>query len=70
MPEVSDVSSCKVRLSFSGYNMDFKWRSMAEFETYLHGVEEQVLKLHRKLKLNALDERKNAIREAMDKYDR
>ena len=70
VPEVSDVSSCKVRLSFSGYNMDFKWRSMAEFETYLHGVEEQVLKLHRKLKLNALDERKNAIREAMDKYDR
>ena len=68
--EVGDLSSCKIRLSFSGVGLDFKWRAMAEFETYLHGVEEQVLKLHRKLKLKAQDERKNAIRGAMEQYDR
>lgn len=68
--EAGDLSSCNIRLSFSGYNMDFKWRSMAEFEKYLHDIEEQVLKLHQKLKLKALDERKNAIRGAMDEYDR
>lgn len=78
--EVGDLSSCKIRLSFSGGSLDFspsspgcldfKWRSMAEFEKYLHGIEEQVLKLHRKLKLKALKERKNAIRGAMDEYDR
>ena len=78
--EVGDLSSCKIRLSFSGgcrdYSpgcpgcLDFKWRSMAEFEKYLHGIEEQVLKLHQKLKLKALKERKNAIRGAMDEYDR
>ena len=68
--EDGDLSSCKIRLSFSGVSLDFKWRTMAEFETYLHGIEEQVLKLHRKLKLKALKERKNAIRGAMDQYDR
>ena len=78
--EVGDLFSCKIRLSFSGDSLDFspgcpdsldfKWRRMAEFEKYLHGIEEQVLKLHRKLKLKALDERKNAIRGAMDEYDR
>ena len=67
--EVNDLSSCNIRLSFSGVGLDFKWRSMAEFETYLHGIEEQVLQLHRKLKLKALKERKNAIRGAMDEYD-
>lgn len=70
VPEVEDVSNCKIRLSFSGIGLDFKWRTMVEFETYLHGIEEQVLQLHRKLKRKALDERKNAIREAMDEYDR
>lgn len=64
------LSSCKISLSFSGIGLDFKWFRMAEFEKYLHGIEEQVLKLHRKLKLKALDERKNAIRGAMDEYDR
>ena len=68
--EVGDLSSCKIGLSFSGDSLDFKWRSMAEFEKYLHGIEEQVLKLHQKLKLMALEERKNAIRGAMDEYDR
>lgn len=68
--EVGDLSSCKIRLSFSSGSLDFKWRSMAEFEKYLHGIEEQVLKLHQKLKLKALKERKNAIRGAMDEYDR
>ena len=68
--EEGDKSSCKIRLSFSGTGLDFKWRTMAEFETYIHGIEEQVLKLHRKLKLKARDERMNAIRGAMDKYDR
>lgn len=78
--EAADLSSCKIRLSFSGGclefspgsldRLDFKWRSMAEFEKYLHGIEEQVLKLHRKLKLKALKEHKNAIRGAMDEYDR
>lgn len=68
--EVGDLTSCKIRLSFSGISLDFKWRTMAEFETYLHGIEEQVLQLHRKLKLKAQDERKNAIRGAMDEYDR
>ena len=70
VPEVNDLSSCKIRLSFSGTGLDFKWRTMAEFETYIHGIEEQVLKLHRKLKLKARDERMNAIRGAMDEYDR
>ena len=70
MPEVNDLSSCNIRLSFSGVGLDFKWRSMAEFETYLHGIEEQVLQLHRILKLKARDERMNAIRGAMDEYDR
>ena len=70
VPEVNDLSSCNIRLSFSGVGLDFKWRSMAEFETYIHGIEEQVLKLHRKLKLKARDERMNAIRGAMDEYDR
>ena len=59
-----------VSLSFSGIGMSFKWRSMAEFETYIHGVEEQVLQLHRTLKIKARDERMNAIRGAMDEYDR
>lgn len=68
--EVGDLSSCKIRLSFSGTSLDFKWRRMAEFEKYLHGIEEQVLELHQKLKLKALKERKNAIRGAMDEYDR
>ena len=68
--EKGDKSSCKIRLSFSGTGLDFKWRSMAEFEKYLHGIEEQVLKLHQKLKLKALKEHKNAIRGAMDEYDR
>lgn len=68
--EAGDLSSCKIRLSFSGIGLDFKWRAMAEFETYLHGIEEQVLQLHRKLKRKALDERKTAIRGAMDEYDR
>ncbi len=68
--EAADLSSCKIRLSYSGCNLDFKWRSMAEFEKYLHGIEEQVLKLHRKLKLKALKEHKNAIRGAMGEYDR
>ena len=68
--EVGDLSSCKIRLSFSVGCLDFKWRSMAEFEKYLHSIEEQVLKLHQKLKLKALKERKNAIRGAMDEYDR
>lgn len=68
--EVGDLFSCKIRLSFSGVGLDFKWRTMAEFETYLHGIEEQVLKLHQKLKLKALKEHKNAIRGAMDEYDR
>ena len=68
--EVADLSSCKIRLSFSGTSLDFKWRRMAEFEKYLHGIEEQVLKLHQKLKLKALEEHKNAIRGAMDEYDR
>ena len=68
--EKGDKSSCKIRLSFSGTGLDFKWRTMAELETYIHGIEEQVLKLHRKLKLKALDERMNAIRGAMDEYDR
>ena len=78
--EVGDLSSCKIRLSFSGGSLDFspgsldsldfKWRRMAEFEKYLHGIEEQVLKLHQKLKLKALKEHKNAIRGAMDEYDR
>lgn len=67
--EVGDLSSCKIRLSFSGTSLDFKWRSMAEFEKHLHDIEEQVLKLHRKLKLKALKEHKNAIRGAMDEYD-
>ena len=70
VPEVNDLSSCKIKLTFSGTGLDFKCRSMAEFETYIHGIEEQVLKLHRKLKLKARDERMNAIRGAMDKYDR
>ncbi len=70
VPEVNDLSSCKIRLSFSGTGLDFKWCTMAEFETYIHGIEEQVLKLHRKLKLKARDERMNAIRGAMDEYDR
>ena len=68
--EEGDLSSCKIKLSFSGTGLDLKWRSMAEFETYIHGIEEQVLKLHRKLKLKARDERMNAIRGAMDEYDR
>lgn len=71
--EAADLSSCKIRLSFSGGcldSLDFKWRSMVEFEKYLHGIEEQVLKLHQKLKLKALKEHKNAIRGAMDEYDR
>lgn len=68
--EVADLSSCKIRLSFSGTSLDFKWRRMAEFEKYLHGIEEQVLQLHRKLKLKALEEHKNAIRGAMEQYDR
>ena len=68
--EVGDLSSCKIRLSFSGIGIDFEWRTMAEFETYLHGIEEQVLQLHRKLKIKARDERMNAIRGAMDEYDR
>lgn len=68
--EAGDLSSCNIRLSFSGVGLDFKWRTMAEFETYIHGIEEQVLKLHRKLKLKARDERMNAIRGAMDEYDR
>ena len=70
VPEVNDLSSCKIKLTFSGTGLDFKRRSMAEFETYIHGIEVQVLKLHRKLKLKALYERMNAIRGAMDKYDR
>lgn len=70
MAEAADLSSCKIRLSFSGTGLDFKWRSMAEFETYIHGVEEQVLQLHAKLKRKARDERVNAIRGAMDEYDR
>ena len=69
VPEVNDLSSCKIKLTFSGTGLDFKCRSMAEFETYIHGIEEQVLQLHRKLKLKALKERKNAIRGAMDEYD-
>ena len=68
--KAADLTSCKIRLSFCGAGLDFKWRSMAEFEKYLHGIEEQVLKLHRKLKLKALKERKNAIRGAMEQYDR
>ena len=68
--EEGDLSSCKIKLTFSGTGLDFKWRSMAEFATYIHGIEEQVLKLHRKLKLKARDERMNAIRGAMDEYDR
>lgn len=68
--EEGDLSSCKIRLSLSGTGRDFKRRSMAEFEKYLHGIEEQVLQLHRKLKLKALKERKNAIRGAMEQYDR
>ena len=68
--EEGDLSSCKIRLSLSGTGLDFKWRSMAEFEKYLHGIEEQILQLHRKLKLKALKERKNAIRGAMEQYDR
>ena len=59
-----------VSLSFSGIGMNFKWHSMADFEAYIHGVEEQVLQLHAKLKRKARDERKNAIRGAMDEYDR
>lgn len=70
VPEVEDVSDCKIRLSYSGIGLDFQWRTMAEFEKYLHGIEEQVLQLHRKLKLKALKERKTAIRGAMDEYDR
>ena len=74
VPNAGDTVSLKtyrtVSLSFSGIGMNFKWRTMAEFETYLHGIEEQVLQLHRKLKIRALDERKNAIRGAMDEYDR
>ena len=70
VPEVNDLSSCKIKLTFSGTGLDFKWRSMAEFETYIHGIEEQVLQLHRKLKLKARDERMNAIRGAMEQYDR
>lgn len=65
-----DLGLFFIRLSLSGTSLDFKWRSMAEFEKYLHGIEEQVLKLHRKLKLKALKERKNAIRGAMEQYDR
>lgn len=68
--EAADLGLFFIRLSFSGTSLNFKWRSMAEFETYLHGIEEQVLKLHQKLKLKALKERKNAIRGAMDEYDR
>lgn len=68
--ENGDLTSCKIRLSYSGIGLDFKWHSMAEFEKYLHGIEEQVLKLHQKLKLKARDERKNAIRGAMEQYDR
>ena len=68
--EVGDLSGLNINLSFSGVGMDFKWRTMAEFETYLHGIEEQVLQLHRKLKIKARDERMNAIRGAMDEYDR
>ena len=70
VPEVNDMSSCKIKLTFSGTGLDFKCRSMAEFETYIHGIEEQVLQLHRKLKLKARDERMNAIRGAMEQYDR
>ena len=70
VPEVNDLSSCKIKLTFSGTGLDFKRRSIAKFEKYLHGIEEQVLQLHRKLKLKARDERKNAIRGAMDEYDR
>lgn len=68
--QAADLGLFFIRLSFSGTSLDFNWRSMAEFEKYLHGIEEQVLKLHQKLKLNALKERKNAIRGAMDEYDR
>ena len=68
--EVGDLSGLNINLSFSGTGLDFEWRSMAEFETYIHGVEEQVLQLHRKLKRKARDERVNAIRGAMDEYDR
>ena len=68
--EVGDLSGLNINLSFSGIGTDFKWRTMAEFETYLHGIEEQVLQLHRKLKIKARDERMNAIRGAMDEYDR
>ena len=68
--EVGDLSGLNINLSFSGIGMDFKWRTMAEFETYLHGIEEQVLQLHRKLKIKARDERMNAIRGAMAEYDR
>lgn len=68
--KAADLGLFFIRLSFSGASLDFKWRTMAEFETYLHGVEEQVLQLHRKLKLKARDERKNAIRKTMDEYDR
>ena len=68
--EAADLGLFFIRLSFSGIGMDFKWRTMAEFETYLHGIEEQVLQLHRKLKIKARDERMNAIRGAMDEYDR
>ena len=68
--EVGDLSGLNINLSYSGIGLDFKWRSMAELETYIHGIEEQVLQLHRKLKQNALKEHKNAIRGAMDEYDR
>lgn len=70
VPDGEDLSSCKIKLSFSGIGLDFKRRSIAEFEKYIHGIEEQVLKLQRKLKLKARDERMNAIRGAMDEYDR
>lgn len=68
--QAADLGLFFIRLSFSGTSLDFNWCSMAEFEKYLHGIEEQVLKLHQKLKLKALDEHKNAIRGAMDEYDR
>lgn len=68
--EAADLSSCKIKLSYSTAALDFKWCSMAEFEKYLHGIEEQVLKLHRKLKLKALKEHKNAIIGVIDEYDR
>lgn len=66
VPNAGDM----VSLSFSGIGMNFKWRTMADFEAYIHGIEEQVLQLHRTLKRKARDERMNAIRGVMDEYDR